>query len=252
MAAPRPLAEGILESLRETAVALSRESGVSYPASPRILVLMLFASLLVLSGTGSLVILTAALASSIITLTLLARGASLRWSLGIICYAVLFAAIVSAPALIIGDPIDYAVFLLRVSAAVTLTIAVVSAAGWRSLLEGLGGLGVPLEFLRTLELTLFLVPVYAGEALRVAMARRARVLGGLRLRSEWRLLASVAAEVLARVMRRAEAYARSARARRLGSSPGLSGYTARGSGVLPYIPLAPVLVLWVLYLVGLP
>lgn len=241
-----------MESIRDTAVALSRESGVSYPASPRTLVVMLFASLLVLSGTGSIVVLTVALASSIITLALITRGASLRWSLSIICHAVLFAAIVSAPALIAGSPMDYTVFLLRVSAAVTLTVAVVSAAGWRSLLEGLRGLGVPQELLKALELTLFLAPVYASEALRVAMARRARVLGGLRLRSEWRLLASVAAEILARVMRRAEAYARSAKARRLGSSPGLPGYTTRGSGVLPYIPLTPVLVLWVLYLVGLP
>ena len=159
-------------------------------------------------------------------------GGSRAW-LGVVAASLLFSLAVTAPLLALSAAPSLAApallaALRAVSAASALTGFTVCL-GWRGVVEGLRGLGMPV-LADSLGLLLKYIPLFLRDLAGILAAREARVLrGGLKL--SWALLASAAGEVLVRGYARASALRMALEARSFGGPGSAVRRSARFSGV---------------------
>ena len=139
---------------------------------------------------------------------LAAWGKGFEAWIGVVFASLLFSLAVTAPLLAVAAapssaaPAAFLAVLRAVSAAAVFTGFTVCL-GWRGVVEGLRGLGMPaLAF--SLGLLLKYIPIFLRDLAGVLAAREARAMRkGLKL--SWTLMASAAGEVLVRGYARAEA-----------------------------------------------
>ena len=234
----KSIVEPVVESIREVSTALGASSGVSPPA-PHVLLIMLFIGLVVLSTTYSLVVIITSLVSSLVLLVAYTLRARSWWVLRVLLYTAIIALAISAPLVLMGRIGDVFVFVLRVVAASSLSLAVVVVSGWRSILRGLEKLGVPRLVVDSLELTVYFVPIFSREILNILVARRARHVDNPGFLDNLRLGSTIVGELLARVFRRLELVVLAYSARKVGDrrSHNTRSLASTSTSLTPYLPL---------------
>lgn len=165
---------------------------------------------------------------------LAAWGKGFKAWIDVVSASLLFSLAVTAPLLAVAAapsdaaPAAFLAVLRAVSAAAVFTGFTVCL-GWRGVVEGLRGLGMPaLAF--SLGLLLKYIPIFLRDLAGVLAAREARAMRkGLKL--SWTLLASAAGEVLVRGYARAEALRMALEARSFAGSAPAAGRRVRFSRV---------------------
>jgi cobalt/nickel transport system permease protein len=204
----RSLAARFLEALAEALEALEHDVGLSLrrPALPTALSLAL--TFLVAFSTG---ILIPAAAFISCLLASLAFKLPRSWIKPVLAVA-LWAGFVSAPLAFIELTSSGAFRLelnakgayealsltLRAAASTSIFTASIQLLGWRGWLQGLEGLRIPKLLVRLTMLSLFYIPLFLREALRMLLAREARMLGRVGAKQSWRLMATVVGDLLLR------------------------------------------------------
>ncbi len=87
-------------------------------------------------------------------------------------------------------------FVCRVVAASAIFTSFALALGWRKTVAGLSGLGIPREVARMLTLAAINIPFFLRLTLKMLAAREARLVKKAGVRESWRVLASIAGDVL--------------------------------------------------------
>lgn len=135
-------------------------------------------------------------------------GKGFKAWISVVLASLLFSLAVTVPLLAVAaEPLGAAgaalLAVLRAVSAAAVFTGFAVCLGWRGVVEGLGGLGMP-ELAFSLGLLLKYIPIFLRDLAGILAAREARaVRKGLRL--SWTLLASAAGEVLVRGYARAEA-----------------------------------------------
>jgi len=225
----RSLVAEALEQLRAASLGLSSLRGPYPPRRPAFFAPLLLGAIAVSSVPGLVAAPAAGLLASAVLLAAATRRGAPRGLLAAPALSAAFAAVAGLPLAAWGRPVEAALFVLRVSAAATLSSAAVASAGW-------GCLGLPwwaAEWPRLLLLGLY---VLSGEALRLSAAREARTMAGPGgLLEEWRTRAGLVAAVLDKSAERARVAAAAATARTMAAASRRAGGGCGGS-LAPYLP----------------
>ena len=104
---------------------------------------------------------------------------------------------------------------LRAAAAASIFAASIQLLGWRNWLKGLEDLRVPRLLIKLTMLSLFYIPLFLREALRMLLAREARMVGRVGVWRSWRMVSTVVGDLLLRGRERAWRLERALMARSL-------------------------------------
>ncbi len=232
------LTQGFLEGLAEIMEDLNRESELRY-VSPRVAVFsalfMTFLAAFTCKPATMVIILSVSLA-----VVLLSRVKLKSW-LKVVGINILWALVVVLPLLVsrygavryqwttLNAPLGCEgisgvfSFIARVGLSAAVFTAFIFALGWRRLVEGLSDLGLPKELVFELGLVIISLPPLLRELSKMISAREARIVGETKLTGFWRVLATVAGDLLVRGYERAWRVEKAVRARTFGRSAGKSG-----------------------------
>ncbi len=96
-----------------------------------------------------------------------------------------------------------AAFIVRVTAAAAVFTSFAFILGWRRIIKGLEGLGVPREITFFLTLSIIHIPFFLREASKMLSAREARIIRNTRFKRIWGILATVIGDLLLKSHERA-------------------------------------------------
>ena len=134
----------------------------------------------------------------------------------VVAYPLALSLVAAIPKIADGQLVQMLWFLFRVLASTVYLALLTWAIGWRTLIGGLKGLGVPSVIVDQLEMVIEFIPRFTNQLIALMTARRARHLGEPNKREWWKLQATAAGELLIRAMHSATNLAMAVEARTLG------------------------------------
>jgi len=109
----------------------------------------------------------------------------------------IIALVVSLPLLIMNPyHISTLKFITRVIASTIAFIVLLRIIGWRNILYGLRDLKVPSSLIWMIFCTIKFIPLFINEVLRMLLAREARIFSKQSLLRTWKVLSTIASEVV--------------------------------------------------------
>lgn len=121
-------------------------------------------------------------------------------------------------------------FILRVASAAAIFASLTLTLGWRGIIVGLKGLYVPRELIALLGVSIVQIPLFMRDALRMLLAREARVMKRFGVKSVWQVLSTVVGDLLIIGLARSSRVDKAIRAR-VFSSGGLLPHAASTNAI---------------------
>ena len=144
-------------------------------------------------------------------------------------------------------------FVARVLAATAIFTSITSIIGWRGIIRGLDGLKIPKDITFLLGTSIIYIPLFLREALRMLSAREARLLVKPNSKGVWKLIATIAGDLILRGYERAWRIEKAIKARGLDvdRSPPEARVKVKVTGLLLFLTVLIILILKLTFMMGL-
>lgn len=93
---------------------------------------------------------------------------------------------------------DVLAFIMRTASSVSIFVSFLTVLGWHGVLDGLASFKVPKSVLLMISIVIVNIPLIIREIFKFLLAREARIISKMNLKTAWYLLSSVAGDLLIR------------------------------------------------------